>query len=194
MPHASDARLVADPSQGVPCHRVHPMTELRTLTPDDWPLWRELRLRALAEAPYAFASKLADWQGAGDRERRWRDRLLWGGSHNVVALLDGRPAGMASGVPAEQGSVELVSMWVAPEARAQGVGDAVVGDVARWATVTGADRLLLAVRADNARAVAFYRRLGFQDRGTLPRESEEEPLELRMEKELSHVTLSQRRR
>lgn len=52
-----------------------PVIELRVLTPDHWPAWRELRLAALAEAPYAFGSRLADWQGDRDREQRWRDRL-----------------------------------------------------------------------------------------------------------------------
>jgi hypothetical protein len=69
-----------------------PVIELRVLTPDDWPAWRELRLAALAEAPHAFGSRLADWQGDGDREQRWRDRLGIPGSYNVIAVLDGRPA------------------------------------------------------------------------------------------------------
>jgi hypothetical protein len=51
------------------------MLELRTLESDDWRLWRELRLGALAEAPHAFGSTLAEWQGPGDREERWRSRL-----------------------------------------------------------------------------------------------------------------------
>ena len=69
------------------------MIELRVLTPDDWRAWRRLRLAALAEAPYAFGSRLADWQGDGDREERWRARLGIPGSFNVIAVLDGEPAG-----------------------------------------------------------------------------------------------------
>lgn len=159
------------------------MIELQVLTPDDWALWRELRLQALAEAPYAFCAKLADWQGAGDNEERWRERLAWGG-HNVVAHLDGRPAGMATGMSDRDGSAELLSMWVAPEGRGHGVGDAIVGEVERWAVGTGARRIIIAVIADNLRARAFYRRLGFVDVAPLPQESEHAALELRMEKPL----------
>jgi ribosomal protein S18 acetylase RimI-like enzyme len=104
--------------------------------------------------------------------------------HNVVAFLDGRPAGMASGLPDEPGTVELISMWVAPEARSHGVADALVAEVERWAAGTGADRFVLAVVATNPRAIAFYRRRGFVETGSLPRESDEEPLELLMEKPL----------
>jgi hypothetical protein len=75
------------------------MIELTVLTPDDWPLWRELRLRALTESPEAFGSRLADWQVEGDREERWRGRLGIPASHDVVASLDGEPVGMVSGGP-----------------------------------------------------------------------------------------------
>jgi GNAT superfamily N-acetyltransferase len=148
------------------------MIEIRVLTPDDWPLWRQLRLAALAEAPYAFGSVLADWQGEGDREERWRERLERAGSHNMIALLDGRPVGMSSGVPADDDepdvsgrAAELVSMWVTPEARGRGVADRLIDEVESWARRGGATRLQLAVADGNGRAAAVYRRLGFADTG-----------------------------
>ncbi|WP_433130874.1 N-acetyltransferase family protein [Micromonospora sp. CA-240977] len=139
------------------------MIEMRVLTPDDWPTWRDLRLAALTEAPGAFGSRLADWQGEGDREQRWRDRLSIPGSHNLVAVLDRRPVGMASGVPTADPLVrELISMWVHPDARGKGVADRLVDEVARWARESGADRIRLSVMPDNARAKALYRRIGFR--------------------------------
>ncbi|MFE9555602.1 GNAT family N-acetyltransferase [Streptomyces sp. NPDC006692] len=139
------------------------MLELRTLESDDWPVWRELRQAALAEAPYAFGSTLAQWQGDGDREDRWRARLEIPGAHNVVAVVDGRPAGMASGIPVEQDSVELISMWVSPAARGRGVGDRLIREIARWAAERGAKSLSLSVMPDNERAAALYERHGFRD-------------------------------
>jgi ribosomal protein S18 acetylase RimI-like enzyme len=143
------------------------VTDLRALGPEDWKLWRGLRLAALAEAPQAFGSRLADWQGEGDREERWRERLGIAGSHNVVAVLDGEPVGMASGVPADDESVELISMWVAPSARGRGVGDALVREVEQWARESGARVLRLDVAEDNAAAQALYERRGFVLTGEL---------------------------
>ncbi|MGW3917799.1 N-acetyltransferase family protein, partial [Streptomyces sp. NPDC005070] len=126
------------------------MLELRTLESDDWPLWREVRLAALAEAPYAFGSTLAQWQGSGDREERWRARLSIPGAHDLVALLDGLPVGLASGVPGEGAeNVELISMWVNPKARGKGVGDCLIQAVERWAAERGATTLRLSVMPDN---------------------------------------------
>jgi ribosomal protein S18 acetylase RimI-like enzyme len=141
--------------------------EIAVLTVDDWPRWRELRLAALAEAPDAFGSRLTDWQGDGDREERWRDRLAIAGSHNVLALLDGRPSGMASGVPHASGVAELISMWVAPAARGQGVGDLLIGEIARWEREAGASALRLAVVEGNTPAAALYHRNGFRETGEL---------------------------
>ncbi|MER5642141.1 GNAT family N-acetyltransferase [Kitasatospora sp. NPDC002227] len=142
------------------------MLELRTLTSDDWPLWREVRLAALGEAPYAFGSTLAQWQGAGDREERWRARLSIPGAHDLLALLDGVAVGMASGVPGEGAAdAELISMWVAPAARGRGVGDHLIRAVERWAVERGATVLRLSVMPDNRMATALYGRHGFTDTG-----------------------------
>jgi GNAT superfamily N-acetyltransferase len=139
------------------------MISVSVMGPEDWRLWRGLRLEALAEAPYAFGSTLADWLGERDTEARWRARLA---SFSLVAYLDGKAAGIASGIEADQdGARELISMWVAPFARGRGVADALVREVIRWAREERAAKLVLAVVEDNARARQFYRRLGFVDAG-----------------------------
>ncbi|MER6910714.1 GNAT family N-acetyltransferase [Streptomyces sp. NPDC000594] len=146
------------------------MVEVRALDPDDWPLWRGLRLAALAEAPRAFGSTLGDWQGEGDREERWRARLGIPGALDLVALLDGRPVGMASGVPegpepGGSGAVELISVWVDPAARGRGVGDRLIQEIETWAAGRGAPLLKLSVRHGNDTALALYTRHGFRDTG-----------------------------
>ncbi|HEX2499064.1 MAG TPA: GNAT family N-acetyltransferase [Actinomycetes bacterium] len=145
------------------------MIEIRELTAEDWPIWRELRLAALAEAPYAFGSRLADWQDAP--EDRWRERLSIPDSYNLVAELDGRSVGMASGIPAEDDpdAVELISMWVRPAARGRQVGDRLVTAVVDRARDRGVHRVVLAVAAGNPGATALYHRNGFQDADEPPR-------------------------
>ncbi|UAL31454.1 GNAT family N-acetyltransferase [Nocardioides rotundus] len=142
------------------------MLETRALSSGDWRLWRELRLAALADAPTAFCARLADWQGAGDREERWRDRLSIPGARDIVAFLEDRPVGMATGVPGETSSaVGLISMWVNPAARGRGVGDRLIQAVEEYGVERGARTLGLTVMPDNAAALAFYARNGFTESG-----------------------------
>jgi ribosomal protein S18 acetylase RimI-like enzyme len=142
---------------GQPCGVI----EIRTLTPAGWQVWRELRLAALAEAPAAFTSRLADWRDA--EEERWRGRLAIPGSVNFVALLDGTLAGMASGLPGRDGTPQLSTMWISPAGRGKGVGDRLVQAVTQWAGQQGAAVLRLTVAGDNGQAAALYRRNGFAD-------------------------------
>lgn len=138
------------------------MIELVTLSSEDWRTWRDLRLRALAEAPYAFGSTLEAWESAP--EERWRERLDLPDALNVIAKIDDEAVGMATGASFD-GTLELISMWVAPEARGRGVGDALVAMISRWARERGATELRLAVVAHNANAVRLYLRHGFVDVG-----------------------------
>jgi ribosomal protein S18 acetylase RimI-like enzyme len=149
------------------------MIDVRPVGPDDWRVWRALRLVALAEAPHAFSSVLADWQGPGDREERWRARLAGAGSCTLVAYVDGEPAGMAGGTTAEAAGernapedvVEVVSMWVDPAYRGRGVGEALLRAVERWACRRGAGELRLAVMLGNDPARRLYERQGYVDTG-----------------------------
>jgi ribosomal protein S18 acetylase RimI-like enzyme len=136
-----------------------PVIEIRVIGGDDWQLWRDLRLAALADAPDAFGSTLADWRDAP--EPRWRERLSGPDDRNFVAYLDGTPVGMATATPANPHTVDLISMYVAASARGHGIADQLITAVVDRARALGAGTVRLDVRHTNARAAAVYRRHGF---------------------------------
>ncbi|WP_025352871.1 GNAT family N-acetyltransferase [Nocardia nova] len=141
------------------------MIEIRVIGADDWRLWREARLAALAGAPEAYATRLSEWQGAGDREQRWRDRLSIPGARDLIALRAGKPVGIATGVPEpEDDAAELISMWVDDSARGTGVGDRLIAALESWAVERGYTALRLGVFAENEPAIGLYLRNGFEFR------------------------------
>jgi ribosomal protein S18 acetylase RimI-like enzyme len=157
---------------------------LLRLTAEDWQVWRSLRHQALTEAPYAFGSKLADWQGAGDLEARWRERLA-SVPLNLAAVLNNCPVGMVSATEKDlDGTVELISLWVAPSGRGRGVGDALVKAVVQWAAEVQASDIALDVKEDNQHATKLYLRHGFLKRGTVAPCSPEETPEYRFVRNL----------
>lgn len=151
--------------------------DVLALHPDDWRLWRTLRRAALAEAPAAFGSTLADWSGAGDLERRWRGRLE-DVALNLALTLDGKPVGMISATapePDAEGIVEIISLWVAPEARGHGVGDEALRQVLAWARIEHpGSQVLLSVKTSNQPARLLYQRNGFTAAGPSPDDPDEE--------------------
>ena len=153
---------------------------VRRIGPDDWKVSRQVRLTALAEAPYAFMSTLAREQQFADHV--WRDRLASAAAATFLAWVDGEPAGTATGKiddPADeftvQGSWQLVGMWVDPCARGAGVADQLVERVASHAREHGATAVTLWVTEVNARALAFYQRMGFVLTGARQPVRETEP-------------------
>ncbi|MFB6842915.1 GNAT family N-acetyltransferase [Streptomyces sp. NPDC056361] len=132
---------------------------VRTVTPADWPLWREARLASLATSPEAFKARLADWERDG--QERWRARFDDPAAYGVFAVLGARPVGLAAGLRAPDGVPELRSVWVAPAARGHGLAARLITAVETWAHATGAPALRLAVLTSNAPALALYGRLGY---------------------------------
>lgn len=150
------------------------VVDVTVVTADDWRLWRELRRAALAEAPDAFSSTLAEWSGAGDTEARWRGRLQ-DVAMNLVLALDGVAIGMVSGIaPGADGAVELISLWIAPSARGLGIGDEAVRRILAWAADAHRGRsVVLSVKCDNDAARRLYQRHGFVDAGLSPEDPTE---------------------
>jgi RimJ/RimL family protein N-acetyltransferase len=143
--------------------------EVVELEEDQWPRWRLLRRAALAQAPEAFGSTLAQWSGAGDTEERWRGRWV-GVPHNLVVVRDGVDVGIVS-LTAPDGAAppELISMWVAPAARGTGAADAAVEAVLTLAAEVYPGRAVaLSVYEANPRARHLYARHGFVDAGPSP--------------------------
>lgn len=60
----------------------------------------------------------------------------------------------------------LGTLAVAPEAQGQGIAAAMLQDAIERLRRSGVTRVELTVEADNARAIAFYERLGFVHEGT----------------------------
>jgi ribosomal protein S18 acetylase RimI-like enzyme len=131
--------------------------------PADWRRWRAVRLRALSEDRAAFACSAHAWIRGGDTEQRWRERIASPGQLFLATDDAGRDVGMI-GLTAEE-EPELISMWVAPQARRAGVGRHLVEAVLDAA---GDRPIRLRVMADNREAIGFYAGLGFVLTGDPP--------------------------
>ena len=145
--------------------RVESSLRLERLNPNEGPRLRAIRLRALQDAPDAFASTLQE--AAARSAESWSQQVL--DLPTFVAVRDGLDVGV---VRCERDKTTtatawLISMWVAPEVRRLGVGGALVDAVIDWARSIGVNRLLLEVGDHNPPAIALYARKGFEPNGEL---------------------------
>lgn len=131
---------------------------IRLLVPDDWAVFRRVRLAALTDAPEFFGTTLAEAQARTESD--WRRALS--DRAQFLAEADGTEVGTVAGMPdPERGGVHLISMWVAPRARGTGASDRLVGAVLDWAVERGHAVVRLEVAEHNAFAERLYLRNGF---------------------------------
>jgi ribosomal protein S18 acetylase RimI-like enzyme len=129
--------------------------QIHQVTPDEWRLWRDIRLEALGSDPEEFGSTLAREQEFGEDE--WRARAAEG---LKLVALDPGPAGLVAAT-GEPDGLYLYSMWVHESHRGRGLGEALVSTVLTWAAEEGWQVVRLRVWEDNLPARRLYKRLGF---------------------------------
>ena len=131
------------------------------LTGDDWRLLRDVRLAALADAPYAYGSSLAVEEAFGEAD--WRRRLHPAALWTVVRHEDESVGLVGAYVPED--TPMLVAMWVRPSSRGLGISELLITDVLRWAMENGWSRVVLRVADGNDAARALFVRHGFAPTG-----------------------------
>ncbi len=139
--------------------------EVKLAADAGWTVLRDVRLRALRDAPHAFASPLERELAFG--EDVWRRRAR--GSDRDVMLLayvGDDPVGLAGAyVPEDRDEPELVSMWVDPRWRRRGVGEALIEAVVEWARTHAYTGIYLRVTRAAPEARRLYERCGFVGTG-----------------------------
>ena len=147
--------------------------------PDDWSAYRDIRLRMLQEMPDAYGSSYA--REAEFSESEWRRRA----THPMLFLAvnpEEEIVGTATGLPGPDGTVEVVAMYVAPEARGQGCAGRLLDAVAATSRQRGAHRLVLRVTRGNRVASRCYTSYGFRRTGrSWPMERKPELIEVELE-------------
>lgn len=147
-------------------------TVVRRIAASDGALLRDVRLRALQDAPEAFASTHAAESTMTDDD--WASRASSGASgadrFTGLAIVDSDCVGLVGGFrndhDGHHADIDLVSMWVAPSYRGSGVAEQLVDAVLEWARDEAEAQVVgLWVTRGNDRAQRFYERLGFVETG-----------------------------
>jgi GNAT superfamily N-acetyltransferase len=139
---------------------------IERITPQTALVFKDVRLRALRDAPTAFSSTHAKESQYPDEE--WLKRSVRWSSDGFVAFLamDGDVGcGIVGAYEENAPCAQVISMWVDRESRRAGVGKMLIDAVLDWARSRGVQELKLMVTSINDGAIAFYEHMGFRMTG-----------------------------
>ncbi len=148
---------------------------IRRIRADEWRLWRDVRLRMLREEASHFGTRWEDASREPDeRWQAWTEEAARGDTRVLFAAEQGgRVVGVVGAfLRVDPREAQLISMWVDPATRGQGIAERLIRAVAEWARSRGCDDVYLFVQEPNVRARRLYERAGFQptgDRERVPR-------------------------
>jgi RimJ/RimL family protein N-acetyltransferase len=138
---------------------------IRRIQAGEVDLYKQIRLAALKEAPYAFGST---YDSALERSAEsWRAQVessaLGSDRATFIAFSDNVPIGIAALYrDKENGDTgELLQVWVSPEFRGTGAIWDLMDEIFQWASENNFGKVIAGVTKENTRALKFYAKYGF---------------------------------
>lgn len=142
--------------------RIH----VRLFTPDEWPLYKAIRLEALQSDPHVFGSSHA--KESADPDSRWQDGLRDPQTVAIFGVFDGDALIGMTGIkllrddPAGL-TAKLWGSWIKPAARSRGVSIPMYRARLDWAAAhPTVKRVIVSHRQSNAASMRANQKHGFQ--------------------------------
>jgi L-amino acid N-acyltransferase YncA len=131
--------------------------EIRSLTPDDWPVVEIIWRQGIDTRNATFETEPPSWETFDATRHR---------EHRLVATLDGEIVGWAALAPVSRrpcyAGVAEDSVYVTAAARGNGVGKALMEALVAGADSDGIWTIQTSVFPENAASLALHERVGFR--------------------------------
>ncbi|MBL0314126.1 MAG: GNAT family N-acetyltransferase [Holophagaceae bacterium] len=146
------------------------LPSVRQFQSSEWKIYKDLRLRALADSPNAFGSLLSIELELTDAQ--WAESLVAASVSGLdlplIACVGAEPAGLAwaKAGAMDPSTIHLFQVWVAPAHRGRGLGRSLLRTAIQWGRDRGAKAMLLGVTCGDTSAFRLYVSVGFKPVGT----------------------------
>lgn len=144
--------------------------KIRRLQPNEWPVLRDLRLRAATESPFELGETVAELR-ARTTDEYWIRQANDDGQAIFVVWKNEVLSGLIyaetqiSDVLAE---ATFAALWLDPILRGRGIGRQLLCTAIDWVKTRGATHGSLLVVEGNQQAIEFFQREGFTKTSPFP--------------------------
>ncbi|MGJ7488593.1 GNAT family N-acetyltransferase [Variovorax sp. LT2P21] len=151
--------------------KVGAVISVRPAEQNEWRIYRDVRLRALLDAPNAFGSTYE--AEASRTDEMWAARIAVAIASGQDRVFFARSGENVCGLTwcklsnDQRMVVNVFQMWVDPASRGMGAARALVRAAIDWAECVGACRVCLDVAAAEAPAMRLYVACGFRPAGEM---------------------------
>ncbi|MGH7245321.1 MAG: GNAT family N-acetyltransferase [Candidatus Levyibacteriota bacterium] len=146
---------------------------IEKIKPDEWSIYKEMRLEMTKNAPQAYGEAYEDIVELTDK--KWMERVSRSTSTIFVAIVDKRPAGM-TGVYYPEGAklshvAQIWGVYVRETYRGLGLGKLLLEKIEEEIkTNTHITKIKLEVTSTQDAAKALYAKMGYEETGILRKE------------------------